>query len=93
MSRRKKKMGFFKKFFLLLFILIISFSAWFIYKTNINGGGLSGALATIAGHDENTLEELGNLEVLIIGESGDDTYKLADTIMVASFCPKTKKPL
>lgn len=91
MSRRKKKMGFFKKFFLLLFILIISFSAWFIYKTNINGGGLSGALATIAGHDENTLEELGNLEVLIIGESGDDTYKLADTIMVASFCPKTRK--
>lgn len=91
MSRRKKKNKFFRNFFILIFIAIVCFCGWFAYKTQINGGGISGALATIAGHDENTLKNLDNLEILIIGESGDETYKLADTIMVASFCPKTKK--
>lgn len=91
MSRKKKKNKFFRNFFILIFICIVCFGIWFVYKTNANGGGISGVLATIAGHDENTLKNLDNLELLVIGESGDNTYKLADTIMIASFCPKTKK--
>ncbi|MDD3304011.1 MAG: LCP family protein [Clostridia bacterium] len=89
--RKKKKSGFLKKFLIVLFIAILCFGGWFTYATIKNGGGISGALATIAGHNEKTLKDLDNLEILVMGESGSDGYKLADTIMVASFCPKTKK--
>ena len=73
---------------LILFIFtIFGLTGFKIYK---NGGGLSGTLATILGEDSETLENLQPIQVLVMGESGIDDYKLADTIMVVSYNPKTQ---
>lgn len=64
----------------------------FAYKVHLNGGGMSGMLATMVGHDENTKKNLGELRVLILGISTDqDGVDLTDTIMVASYNPNTQK--
>ena len=84
-------MKIFKRIMLILLIVIIALVGWFIYKTNKNGGGLSGALATVVGHDENTKKNLGELKVLIVGVSNGIEAKLSDTIMVASYNPNTQK--
>ena len=88
-KRRKKKTG--KKVLLvILFILIIAIG-WFAYRTYKNGGGLSGMLATVVGHDENTKKNLKEIKVLILGVSTDLDSELTDTIMVASYNPNTQK--
>lgn len=60
------------------------------YKIQRNGGGLTGTLAMLLGEDGTNVEDLEPIQVLIMGESGVDDYKLADTIMVASYNPKTQ---
>ena len=62
-----------------------------VKKIKDNGGGLSGTLATILGEDKESMENLKPIQVLIMGISGVDDYKLADTIMVASYNPKTQE--
>ncbi len=57
-------------------------------KIQKNGGGLSGTLATLLGEDTTKLEDLEPIQILIMGESGVDDYKLSDTIMIASYNPK-----
>lgn len=61
------------------------------YKIQHNGGGLTGTLATLLGENTEDLENLEPIQVLIMGESGVDDYKLADSIMVASYNPKTQE--
>lgn len=61
------------------------------YKIQHNGGGLTGTLATLLGENTENLENLKPIQVLIMGESGVDDYKLADSIMVASYNPKTQE--
>ena len=63
----------------------------YINKTQKNGGGLSGMLATAVGHDENTKKNLKEIRVLLLGVSTDLDSKLTDTIMVASYNPNTQK--
>ena len=65
--------------------------AWFTYRTYKNGWGLSGMLATVVGHDENTKKNLSEIKVLILGVSTDLDSQLTDTIMVASYNPNTQK--
>lgn len=65
--------------------------AWFTYRTYKNGWGLSGMLATVVGHDENTKKNLSEIKVLILGVSTDLDSELTDTIMVASYNPNTQK--
>lgn len=60
------------------------------YKIQRNGGGLTGTLTMLLGEDGTNVEDLEPIQVLIMGESGVDDYKLADTIMVASYNPKTQ---
>lgn len=72
---------------LVLIILAVGFTG---YKIQENGGGLSGILATVLGEDKEDLENLKPLKILVMGISGVDEYKLADTIMVASYDPKTQ---
>ena len=85
---KKKKMKLWKKILLVILLLLAIFIGWFIYKTEKNGGGLSGMLATLAGHDENTRKNLGELRFLILGISTDqEGVDLTDTIMVASYNP------
>lgn len=88
-KRKKKKI--FRKIVLLILMLIIVATGWFIYKTVKNGGGLSGMLATMVGHDENTKKNLKEIQVLVLGISTDLDSELTDTIMVASYNPNTQK--
>ena len=90
--RKKKKRKILRKIFLIILLVIIAYGCWFAYRTHKNGGGLSGMLATVVGHDENTKKNLPELKLLILGVSTDlgDTAP-TDTIMVASYNPNTQK--
>ncbi len=91
-KRKKKKMKLWKKILLVILLLLAILLGWFFYKSEKNGGGLSGMLATIAGHDENTRKNLGEFRCLILGISTDqDGVDLTDTIMIASYNPNTQK--
>lgn len=90
--KNNRKMKTWKKILIIIFIILLIFIGWFIYKTIKNGGGLSGMLATVVGHDENTKKNLGEFKVLILGISTDqENVDLTDTIMVASYNPNTQK--
>lgn len=88
-KRRKKKTW--KKVLLVILLILIIVIGWFAYRTYKNGGGLSGMLATVVGHDENTKKNLKEIKVLILGVSTDLDSELTDTIMVASYNPNTQK--
>lgn len=91
-KRKKKKRPALRIFLLVLLIGSVSFGIFFADKVNKNGGGMQGILSTVVGHDENTLKDLPNMQFILMGESGvDEDYKLADTIMVCSYNPKTQK--
>lgn len=92
-KRRKKhkKKSIFKKILILILIILLIAIGWFIYKTQKNGGGLSGMLATAVGHNEYTKKNLSEFKVLILGVSTDLDSELTDTIMVASYNPNTQK--
>ena len=84
-----------KSFKIILIVIVILFlilGAIFAHKVIRNGGGLQGFMATAVGHNENTLKELEKLTFLIVGISGcEEDYKLADTIMLCSYDPKTQQ--
>lgn len=91
-TKAKKKMKLWKKILLFILLVIAIFLGWFFYQSEKNGGGLSGMLATLAGHDENTRKNLGEFRCLILGISTDqDGVELTDTIMVFSYNPSTQK--
>ena len=89
--KKRKNRTVMKVLVILLLLIIIALIALFGYRIYQNGGGLSGTLATILGEDRESLENLEPIQVLIMGESGVDDYKLADTIMIASYNPKTQQ--
>ena len=91
-KRRKKKSTIVAKRIVVTILLLFIFSLFAIigFRIQQNGGGLSGTLATILGEDSTTLENLKPIQVLVMGESGVDEYKLADTIMVVSYNPKNQ---
>ena len=91
-KKNKKKMKLWKKILIIILIIILVAVGWFVYKTQKNGGGVSGMLATVVGHDENTKKNLSEFRVLILGISTDQVgVELTDTIMVASYNPNTQK--
>ena len=93
-NKKRKKMKTWKKVLLVLFIIILLIVAYFIYNSiRIRGEvSLSGMLATAVGHDENTRKNLGEFQVLIMGDSTDQAgVDLSDTIMVASYNPNTQR--
>ena len=83
---KKKKRVFVRVMLILLLIIIIAGSV-FAYKVYQNGGGLQGILKTGLGHDENTVNNLDKLYCLFLGQSDN----LTDTIMLASYDPKTQE--
>ena len=87
--KAKKSTG--KKILIGILIVLLLGIAWFTYRTYKNGWGLSGMLATVVGHDENTKKNLSEIKVLILGVSTDLDSQLTDTIMVASYNPNTQK--
>ncbi len=83
---KKKKHIFLKVVLVLLFIIIIA-GVVFAVKVQQNGGGLQGVLKTSLGHDNETVEQLDKIYCLILGQSEN----LTDTIMLASYDPKTQE--
>lgn len=83
-KRKKKKI--FKIVILLILLILIIGIVYVVKRTNELGGGASGFLATMLGHDEHTAEELGTIYCLVMGESETNT----DTIMLASYNPATQ---
>ena len=89
-TTNKKKVW--KKVLLIMLFIILIAGSVFAYKVYKNGGGMSGMLATVVGHDENTKKNLGEFKCLILGISTDqENVDLTDTIMVASYNPNTQK--
>ncbi len=91
-KKKVKKTRKVKRFIVtLLCLLIVASGSVLGYKIHENGGGLTGMIATLLGGSSQKLEDLEPIQILIMGESGVDDYKLADTIMVASYNPKTQE--
>ena len=89
-EKPKKKSGILKKIFIVLLIVLLAIIGFIVYKVQSNGGGLQGLLLTVVGHDQETVKELDPIQVLVMGVSTDNGGKLTDTIMVASYDPKTQ---
>lgn len=92
-NRKKKgKKKIWKKILLIFLFVVLVAGGVFAYKVHLNGGGMSGMLATMVGHDENTKKNLSEFKVLLLGISTDqENIELTDTIMVASYNPNTQK--
>ena len=86
-KNKKKKRKFLKFFLIILLLIIIAFSVFITIRTKKNGGGLSGFLSTMVGHDEETLKNLDPIYALLLGES----QGLTDTIMIGAYDPKTQQ--
>lgn len=82
---KKKRTGL--KIFLVILLIIAVAVGIFIYKTQKNGGGLQGVLKTTLGHDNETVNTLPKINCVLLGQS----QNLTDTIMLASYDPKTGK--
>ena len=89
--KKKKKFRVLKAFLFMLLLLVLVAGSFVVYSGYKNGWGLSNMLATVVGHDQETLKNLDELQVLILGVSTDTSAVLTDTIMVASYNPKTQK--
>lgn len=92
-TKKKKKSKILKKILISLLIILIALIAWIAYKTQKNGGGMQGLLSTLVGHNEETLKNLDAIQVLLMGVSTDNGGKLTDTIIVATYDPKTQDAL
>lgn len=91
-KKNKKEKKMWKKVLLAIVVILLIAGGLFAYRIHINGGGMSGILATVVGHDENTKKNLGEFKCLILGISTDqENVELTDTIMVASYNPNTQK--
>lgn len=91
-KNKKKKTKKIKRILIIIILILLIAGGAFAYKVYRNGGGMSGMLATVVGHDENTRKNLGEFRVLVLGISTDQAdVELTDTIMVASYNPNTQK--
>ena len=91
-KNKKKKMKTWKKVVLVIFLILLIALGVFAYRVHLNGGGMSGMLATVVGHDKNTKKNLGEFRALLLGISTDqEGSELTDTIIVASYNPNTQK--
>lgn len=87
-NKVKKKHTFLRVVLILLLIIIIlgAIFGYRIYK-RYSEDGWSGVTKELLGHDENTVNTLDKIYCLILGQS----QTLTDTIMIASYDPKTQE--
>ena len=88
--KHKKKHKVLKAILTILIIILVIIGGFVSYSTYENGWGWQGLLATVMGHNQETVKELDKFQVLLLGVSTDLGAKLTDTIMVASYNPKTQ---
>ncbi len=90
-DKTKKKSKILNKILLLLLITLIVLIGGIVYRTQKNGGGMTGLLSTLVGHNEETLKNLKPIQVLLMGVSTDNGGKLTDTIIIGTYDPKNQK--
>ena len=90
-NKQKPKKHIFLKIVVVILLIIAAIAGYITFKTVKNGGGLQGFLQVMTGQNEETLKNLEEFRVLILGVSKDISTELTDTIMVASYNPKTQK--
>lgn len=84
-KKKKGKNNKVLKIILAIFLIaVLALAGLFVKRWNENGFTLGGFVATILGHDSNTLANLPRVNVLLIGQS----QALTDTILVCSYDPK-----
>ena len=88
---KKKSRKLMKTVLTILVLGIVALGILVGYRVQMLGGGITGVLATLLGESETSIENLEPINIVVMGVSGVDDYKLADTIMVASYNPKTQK--
>lgn len=89
-KKQKKKHRVLKAFLIIILIIAIAIGAFVAYSTWKNGWGITGMLQTALGHDQNTVKNMEEFKVLVLGVSTDTSAVLTDTIIVASYDPKTQ---
>lgn len=90
-KRKKKRFRVLKILLAVILSLLLAFGGFVVYSGYKNGWGLSNMIATVVGHDQNTLKNLDEFRVLLLGVSTDTSAVLTDTIMVASYNPRTQR--
>ena len=90
-KKHKKKHKVLRVILAILVIILVMIGGFVSYSTLVNGWGWQGMLATMMGHNQETVEQLDEFRVLLLGVSTDLGAKLTDTIMVASYNPKTQR--
>ena len=88
---KKTKLNWVRIFLVAILIALIGWAIFFFYQTNQNGGGVQGMLATLVGHNSQTLKDLEPLYCLLLGESVSGDSRLTDTIIACKYDPKTQK--
>lgn len=86
-KKQWKKSRITKSIIILILITIITSMSLFMYKVCLNGGGLKGIIAATVGQTPTKLENLGPINILVLGTNEGNT----DTIIVASYNPKTQE--
>lgn len=84
-KKKTRKSNIFLKILLVLLIIVAIGIIVVWTKMQENGGGVQGLIATMLGQDANTLADLEEITALVVGTSDNMT----DTIMVATYNPKT----
>ncbi len=90
-KNKNKKRRVWPKVLLIIILIIATVAGWFVYKTNKNGGGMQGMVATILGHNAEKLKDLDPLYFVVLGESIAGDSRLTDTIIVCKYDPKTQQ--
>lgn len=85
-KKKKKKNIILRTILIIILIVFLVFAGLFVKRMNENGWTLGGFVATILGHDANTLANLSRINILVIGQS----QNLTDTLLVCSYDPKTQ---
>jgi LCP family protein required for cell wall assembly len=87
-SRKGKKKHKVLKIILSLFLIgFLIYAGLFLKRWSENGWTFGGFVATILGHDANTLANLPKLNILVVGQS----QNLTDTILVCQYDPKVQQ--
>ena len=85
---RRKKKRMWPKVILVIIIVLLGIGGVFAYNVHKNGGGAKGVLTTVL----DTKKDVGEFQCLLLGISTDEEGALlTDTIMVASYNPRTQK--
>lgn len=86
-KKKKKKHKVLRVFLSAILIVFLIFAGIFLKRWNDNGWTFGGFVATILGHDANTLANLPKMNILVVGQS----QNLTDTLLVCQYDPKVQQ--